>query len=78
MMENDATTKDCRSSTHLKVLDAPLPMRAPAMADAFDAVQVSVERFCFSPGIEALQEMMAEDVAALCGPVHRRDRELKA
>ena len=47
------------------------------MAEAFDAVQVSVERFCFSAGIEALQEMMAEDVTAPCGPVHRRDRERK-
>ena len=78
MKENDAMTKDSRSSTHSKVLDAPLPVRVPAMAEAFDAVQVSVERFCLSAGIEALQEMMAGDVAALCGPMHRRDRERKA
>ena len=40
---------------------------------AFDAVRVSVDRFCLLAGIEALQELMEEDVASLCGPVHRHD-----
>ena len=40
---------------------------------AFDAVRVNVDRFCLLAGIEALQELMEEDVASLCGPVHRHD-----
>ncbi len=63
MKENDAMTKDSLSSTLSKALDTPLPVTVPALAEAFDAAQVSVERFCLSAGIAALQEMTAKDVA---------------
>ncbi len=42
-------TKDTQSSTHSIALDAPLPVRVPALGEPFDAVRVSVERFCLSP-----------------------------
>ena len=45
--------------------------------EAFDAVRVNVDRFCLLAGIDASthcrQELMEEDVASLCGPVHRHD-----
>jgi transposase-like protein len=53
-------------------------MPAPSLSEAFEAVQVSVDRFCLAAGIEALEEMMADDVAALCGPAYGRVGERKA
>ena len=39
-------------------------MSVPPLGEAFDAVRVSVDRFCLLAGIEALQELMEEDVRA--------------
>ena len=76
--ENDAITNDTRSSILSKVLDAPLPLTVPPLTGAFEAMRVSADRFCLVAGLAALQEMMAEDVALLCGPAHRRDPERQA
>ena len=62
--------KDIRSSTSPKALGACLPVTG--LGDALDEVRLSVERFCLLAGIEALQEMMAEDATTLCGARHRR------
>ncbi len=71
-------TNDTGSTIHSKVQGSPLPVSAPPLGEAFDAVRVSVDRFCLLAGIEALQELMEEDVASLCGPVHRHDAARKA
>ena len=71
-------TKDSRSWIHSKVQGSSLPVSVPPLAEAFDAVQISVNRFCLLAGIEVLQELMADDVASLCGPMHRHDAERKA
>lgn len=70
-------TKDSRSWIHSKVQGSSLPVSVPPLAEAFDAVQISVDRFCLLAGIEVLQELMADDVASLCGPMHRHDAERK-
>lgn len=72
-MRND-TSSSPRSKAQETVLSAPVP----SLLEAFDAVQMSVDRFCLIAGISALQEMMSEDVAALCGPAHGRDPERAA
>lgn len=61
---------DIRSSTRAKALAAPFPL--PPLGEAMDEVRVSVDRFCLLAGIAALQEMMADDAAAVCGPRHGR------
>ncbi len=71
-------TNDTQRSTHAKVRDAQLPVSVPAMAEAFEAVRVSVERFSLLAGIAALQGMMAEEVAAPCRLAHWHGREHKA
>ncbi len=57
--------KDIRSSTSPIALAASFPM--PTLADAMDAVRLSVDRFCLLAGIEALAEMMEEDATTVCG-----------
>ena len=47
-----------------------IPM--PPLADAMDAVHLSVDRFCLLAGVEALAEMMEEDATTVCGARHRR------
>ena len=44
----------------------------PPLADAMDAVRLSVDRFCLLAGVEALAEMMEEDATTVCGARHRR------
>ena len=44
----------------------------PPLADAMDAVHLSVDRFCLLAGVEALAEMMEEDATTVCGARHRR------
>ena len=61
---------DIRSSTSSKALAAS--SAPPTLSEAMGEVRLSVDRFCLLAGIEALQEMMAEDAAALCGPRHAR------
>ena len=62
--------KDIRSSSSLKALAASIAM--PPLADAMDAVRLSVDRFCLLAGVEALAEMMEEGATAVCGARHRR------
>ena len=59
-----------RSSSRPKALAPSIPM--PPLADAMDAVHLSVDRFCLLAGIEALAEMMEEDATTVCGARHRR------
>ena len=59
-----------RSSSRPKALAPSIPM--PPLADAMDAVRLSVDRFCLLAGVEALAEMMEEDATTVCGARHRR------
>ena len=59
-----------RSSSRRKPLPPSIPM--PPLADAMDAVHLSVDRFCLLAGVEALAEMMEEDATTVCGARHRR------
>ena len=59
-----------RSSSRPKALAPSIPM--PPLADAMDAVHLSVGRFCLLAGVEALAEMMEEDATTVCGARHRR------
>ena len=57
-------------SSRPKALAPSIPM--PPLADAMDAVHLSVDRFCLLAGVEALAEMMEEDATTVCGARHRR------
>ena len=59
-----------RSSSRPKALAPSIPM--PPLADAMDAVHLSVDRFCLLAGVEALAEMMEEDATTVGGARHRR------
>ena len=59
-----------RSSSRPKALAPSIPMLP--LADAMDAVHLSVDRFCLLAGVEALAEMMEEDATTVCGARHRR------
>ena len=59
-----------RSSSRPKALAPSIPM--PPLADAMDAVHLSVDRFCLLAGVEALAEMMEEDATTVCGARRRR------
>ena len=62
--------KNIRSSSSPKAHATSFPM--PPLADAMDAVRLSVDRFCLLAGVEALAEMMEEDATTVCGARHRR------
>ena len=62
--------KNIRSSSSPKALATSFPM--PPLADAMDAVRLSVDRFCLLAGVEALAELMEEDATTVCGARHRR------
>ena len=62
--------KNIRSSSSPKALATSFPM--PPLADAMDAVRLSVDRLCLVAGVEALAEMMEEDATTVCGARHRR------
>ena len=68
--ENDTMGKNIRSSSSPKALATSFPM--PPLADAMDAVRLSVDRFCLLAGIEALAEILEEDATTVCGARHRR------
>ena len=55
-----------RSASRPKALAPSIPM--PPLADAMDAVHLSVDRFCLLAGVEALAEMMEEDPRPCAGP----------
>ena len=63
-----------RSSSRPKALAPSIPM--PPLADAMDAVHLSVDRFCLLAGVDALAEMMEEDATTVCGARHRRHRDI--
>ena len=67
--ENDTMGNNIRSSSRPKALAPSIPM--PPLADAMDAVHLSVDRFCLLAGVEALAEMMEEDATTVCGARHR-------
>ena len=66
-----------RSSSRPKALAPSIPM--PPLADAMDAVHLSVDRFCLLAGVEALAEMWRRtprpcagpDIASIWGRTHR-------
>ena len=58
-------TKVISHPVRSKVFDVPLPF--PPLVDAGVDVRLSGDRRCLVAGIEALQEMMADDAAAVCG-----------
>jgi len=62
--------QDMRNSSSPVALTAGLAL--PSLGEALEEASLSVERFCLRAGIEALQEMMAADAAAICGPRYRR------
>ncbi len=64
--------KNTASSIRSTVLDIPLPLPQPSLAEALEEVQLSVERFCLLAGLDALAAMMEDDVTALCGARHGR------
>lgn len=47
--------------------------RDAMVADAWQEVGASFERFCLTAGIATLADMMAEDAARLCGPHYGRE-----
>ncbi len=51
--------KNIRGSSSPKALATSFS--TPPLADAMDAVRLSVDRFCLLAGVEALAEMMEED-----------------
>ena len=60
--ENDTMGKNIRSSSSPIATSFPMP----PLADAMDAVRLSVDRFCLLAGVEAA-EMMEEDATTVCG-----------
>ena len=58
--------KNIRSSSSPKALATSFPM--PPLADAMDAVRLSVDRFCLLAGVEALAEMMEGTPRPCAGP----------
>jgi transposase-like protein len=47
-------------------------------AEALASMSASFERFCLAAGVEALNEMMEQDAAAVCGKRHERGERRKA
>ena len=47
-------------------------------AEALASISASFERFCLAAGVEALNEMMEQDAAAVCGERHERGERRKA
>ena len=45
-----------------------IPVPGAAVADAWQRVGASFERFCLTAGLTALNEMMERDAVELCGP----------
>ena len=65
--------KDMRASAAPVALNpAAMAEEGSAVAVAFEAVQSSFDKFCLIAGIEALQALLQEEAAALCGERHQR------
>src|SRR5690242_17077760 len=63
----------------MRASTAPVALNPAAMAEegsavavAFEEVRSSFEKFCLIAGIEALQALLQEEAAALCGERHQR------
>jgi transposase-like protein len=57
----------------MKRITTPAAQAATALvAEAWDAVGASFERFCLTAGVATLARMMGEDATALCGQRHER------
>ena len=63
-------TKDISLWVRSKVLEAPFPL--PRLIGAMEEVRLRVDRVCLLAGNEALQQMMEDAAAAVCGARHRR------
>lgn len=61
---------DIQTSVGAKALAAAFA--GPPLEEAMEEVRQSVDRFCLVAGIEALAEMMAADMTAVCGARRRR------
>ena len=68
-------SKTTRNAPSSQALEHPLPMPMPPLSDAYQDLRMSVDRFCLLAGIEAIGEMLAADVEAVCGPRHARGSE---
>ena len=64
-----------RSTTSPQALASGYEMRA-AVADAWEAVGSSFERFCLVAGLSSLTQMLEEDARALAGAPHAREADL--
>src|SRR4051794_27181414 len=63
----------------MRASTAPVALNPAAMAEegsavavAFEDVRSSFDKFCLIAGIEALQALLQEEAAALCGERHQR------
>ncbi len=65
-------TKTIAKTRFSKVAATPLPVSLPSLPATLDEVRMSVDRFCLLAGIETMNERLAEDAEALCGPRHVR------
>ena len=45
-------------------------MPESAVAEAWQQVGASLERFCLTAGVSALRQLMEQDAVELCGPRH--------
>jgi putative transposase len=64
---------------HMRASTAPVALNPAAMTEegsavavAFEEVRSSFDKFCLIAGIEALQALLQEEAAALCGERHQR------
>lgn len=65
--------KSMRESTSAIALGSASGAGVPeALAVAYEQVQSSFENFCLLAGVEALQDLMEEEAADLCGERHQR------
>ena len=58
----------CRRTLMRRIARAARRRGLEPLADAMDAVHLSVDRFCLLAGVEALAEMMEEDARPCAGP----------
>ena len=52
---------------------SPLALVSEATASAFEEARASFERFCLAAGIEAMEALLEEEAASICGQRYGRD-----
>jgi hypothetical protein len=67
-------TKTMRETTSVVALGSVTEER-DAVKASFQEVESSFENFCLLAGIEAFQDLLEEEAAALCGERHQRHEE---